>query len=213
MKTSTAGNMAVSVIKFGCFHQLSVVGLKVRPPFSNSALLALSYLSSCNFLVRTDGTGWSLLLPFAGQKPSCPCSTQSLCTFYLVWNDRTITWTCNKHTSATDQRATGRKFTGFCFTHLRFFSSCFLVWRLSLDLLTSSSGFFCTLLRLKSLTFSHSWVGDQTFAGAEASNTYSEGTESISCNTSSDRSFLFWWKQMFSFIQFLENKKTKLMPP
>lgn len=72
---------------------------KVTPPSpSNSALLAPSYLSSCDFLVRTVGTGWSLLLPFAGRRPSCPCSTRSQCTFYLAWNDRTITWTCSKHT-------------------------------------------------------------------------------------------------------------------
>lgn len=163
------------------------------PPSDNRALLAPSYLSSCDFLDRTVGTGWRLLLPFAGWKPSCPSSPQSLCIFYRVWNEREESHgpAANTHQPLLRGRQGGNRqeMGRFCFTHLRFRGSFFFLWLLSFALLTPSSVFFCNLSKLNRLTFSLCWR--PKICRSRSQRTYSGGAESISCSTSSDRSFLF----------------------
>lgn len=66
--------------------------------------------------------------------------------------------------------------------------------------------------KIKKLDFFTQLSWRPNICRSRSKHTYSDGTESISCNTSSDRSFRFWWKQMFSFIHFLEKWKTKLLP-
>lgn len=77
----------------------------------------------------------------------------------------------------------------FCFTHLRFRGSCFFLWLLSFALFTPSSVFSCNLSKLNRLTFSLCWR--PKICRSRSQRTYSGGAESISCSTSSDRSFLF----------------------